>query len=420
MGLPYEIFPSVPDFTDPPKYGVSNLVDRAGLSAAIDTAFFPQTFPDLTFQFQFAFSTAEDSRELKTFFRRMGGKLRPFYVPSWRSDLPCGPGADDAGTAGDTKISVFCEDYAATYLDSTDPDHFGRQLFVWQPGEDLFTAAVVSSEQLTQGHAVLTVSRYLPFTIDPTTAIIGFLHLAHFNDDEIMFNHMTTAAATSEAKFRAQREFSAEILTLAIAQIDRSPFLGFDAAAQVSDAAIPADNRIAYADTFNAWANSDGIRLAAGDPYDVALPDGSGSLSGLAETFIDTEHISLSWDADGEHVLAWQSSETEFTVGVGPSDPILQTFTGLDPLLCTNLNVDGSIGGGEQTNAVYYRKPADTNLYMRIGPAFGTEYVAAALPVRPIKLKRIFEDLEARTLTLEYLDAQFRTTRITSAAYPEA
>lgn len=420
MGLPYPVFTIRPDFTEPPVYGVSNMVERAGLSAAIDTAFFPQTFPDMTFSFNFAFTSGAAARELKTFFRSTAvGKLRPFYLPSWRSDLPCGPSADGAGNAGDTKVSVFCAAYANTHLSTNPPDHFGRSIFIWQPGEELYTSAVVAAEQITQGHAVLTVTEFLPFTVDPSTAIIGFCHLAHFDTDELTTDHLTSEAATAAAKFRAQREYSSELVPLSIARIDHAPYVGFVSAVQVSDAAVPNDSRVAYATGYNAWVNTDGIRLATGDPFDRSVPDNGGALSDLANNFTDTDHVSLTFDPDGDHVLAWQSGPAEFTLALHPSDPVYQTHEGIDPVLASDLTVNLSLEAGEQTNAVYYRKPSDSNLYMRLGPGYETEHIAAVLPVRPLKLKRVTDNGD-RTLTLEYLDAQFRTTRIKSAQYPEA
>lgn len=422
MGLFYDVFTITPDFEEPPVYGVSNAVEMAALAPAQDTAFFPQSRPDMTFAFNFVFTTAAEIRALKLFFRdTAAGRLAPFYSPSWRADLPVGPTAAAANSAGDTKLSVFCAAYSATYL-TTDPDHFGRQVFVWQPGENLFTAAVVAAEQLTQGHAVITVSQYLPFTIDPTTAIIGFCHLAHFDSDQMAIEYLLPAAAKVALKIRSGREYSDETVALSIVRSDHAPFLGFVSAAMVTASAVPLDTRVAAAAGSNAWVNTDGIRIAAGDPYDVALPDDTGALSPLSDGLGDgrPDHLSLSYDSDGGHVLAWQHSATEIRVGLHPDDPTYHTFTGLDPLLCTNLNVDGTVGDGDQDVAVYYRKPAEAKLYMRIGAGYDTELLAAILPVRPLKLKRVIEDTEARTLTVEFLDAQFRTVHITSAAYPDA
>jgi hypothetical protein len=416
--LPYPVLSILPDFTEPPLYGIANTVDRAGLSPARDTAFFPQDQADLTFGHNFLLNTRDECRAMKAFFLARGGRLAPFYLPSWRADLPAFEGVAGSNTAGDTQITVLAEDYAETHLDETHGDHYGRQLFIWQPGEDLFTAGVVGSHQETEGQAVLTVDRLLPFDIDKTTAIIGFLHLANFEGEELDYDHFTSAAAAVEIKFRSCRQWSTETPALTIARIDAAGLLGFVSAAVDTTAPTPGDSRVAWAAESAAWANPDGIRTKASvTPYDVTIPDGTGTVSALSQGIVDTAHLSMTFDADGELVLAWQHSATHFRLARHPSDPVYLDIAGLDPVLCSNLNVDGSVGEGENANAVYYRKPGDNRLYMRVSPGYSTEHAVAALPLRALKLKRVYED--GRTLKLEYVDAHFRRVILTSSPYPE-
>ena len=439
--LPYPVFDIVPDFTDPPTYGVTNVVERASLSPAIDAAFFPQHTPDQSFAFNFAFTAAADSRAMKDFFRDRGGRMAPFYLPSWRADLPAITGVAGSNSSGDTKITVEAEDYNATHLDGTAGDHYGRQIFIWQPDEDLFTASVVAATQDTSEHAVLTLSKFLPFTVDIKTAIIGFLHLAHFDADDLSFDHLTSAAATMDAKFRAARESSDETPTLAVTRVDldgpdgADTIKGFATATVAAGVSDPPDTRVAWGNGpavlhtiasplfgtgWTAWANGDGIRIktaAAPPPFSQSVPDGTGTLSGLVAGFIDTEHISLSFTRNAWEAIAYQRTATAIRIWLKQfAGPVAYNFDGLDPVLANS----GEFGLSDPENAVvicYYRKPSDSRLYARFSTdLYAIEYTAAALPLRPIKLIRAYKS--GLTVKLEYLDAHFRTVTLTSAAYP--
>lgn len=413
--LPYPTLDIRPDFDTAPVYGVLTPQERSGLSPAADTAFFPQEQIDSTFGFRFVFLTREECRAFKAFFLSRGGQLAPFYLPSWQNDLPA-----ISGTAGSNLLTVSAEDYAAAHLGSgTHGDDYGRQIFVWQPNETLFVSPVVGASEATPGETVLDLAGFLPFEVDAATAIIGFLYLAKFDEEELNFDHLTSAVATVDVKFRSCRQWSTEVLTLAIARLDHTPALGFTAAEITIAEPVPRDTRVAKAPGFEAWVNTDGIRFKASAlEYSISIPDGSGAFSDGIVGFVDTQHLSMTFDPDGVEAFAYQLNDTTFRIVTGGGDTVNVDITGLDPLLCSNIDVDGSIASGDQTNFCYYRKANDSGLYVRIGGGFGTETKIANLPVRPLKLKRIYAD--GLTFKLEYVDAHFRTVTLTSAAYPAA
>lgn len=410
----YPVFSIVPDFTDPPEYSIITASERVNLAPAEDVAFFPQTQADRLFAFDFTLTTAADIRELKAFFRDRCGRNAPFYLPGWRNDLPA-----VSGTIGENLLTVTAPDFSL----GEHSDDRTRAIYIWQPGQALFTSEVIAATPVSGDEVELNLVTFLTFTVDPETAIVGYLYIVRCDEDELQYDHLSATVATVPVKFRTVRQWIDAENTYSVARLDitggEATALGFVSAEASPEEGEPRDPRIADADGSAAWVNPDGIRVkVTATPEDIVIPDGTGSISALTPAPVLVEHLSLTFDPDGGHMLAWNISATQFRLARDPSDPIFTDFDGLDPLLSSNLTVDETISSGDQTNFLYYRKPADNRLYLRKGTGFGTESVAAVLPVRPVKLQRIYKD--GRTLKIEFLDAGMRVVVLTSAAYPEA
>lgn len=407
----YPVFTVQPDFHREPEYGAVTDVQRAGLSPARDTAFFPEDEPVSTFSFTFAALTLAEARAIKAFFLARAGRTEPFYLPSWRPELP-----SPAGTIGENVLTITAEDYDL----GDHADYHTRQIWIMEPGEALFYSEVVAAADAGGGEWELNLASFLPFTLTDK-AIAGFLHLARFEEDEIAYDHASAAIMEAEIQFRSVRQWSGEPASFTVEQIDLAledaTLMGF-VSGVVEDAEVtPYDSRLAHAEGWDAWVNGDGIRrILSGTPYATAVPSATGALSALTPAFVDTQHLSMTFDPDGLHMLAWQHSATEFRIARDPSDPVFANHAGLDPLISSNVEVDATVSSGTQTNFVYYRKAGDPRLYVRRGTGFNTESVAAVLPSLPLKLKRVYAD--GSFLKLEYLDSHFRRVTLTSAAYP--
>jgi hypothetical protein len=427
VSLPYAVFSVMPDFEKEPEYGTVNLVERINVSPAPDTALFPQTTPDLTFNFEFAMEV-QDLRTVKKFFLDRGGRNEPFYLPSWRADLPAVSGA-----SGASLITVLSPGYPAAHFGgSTRADGRGRQIFIWQPGEDLFTTAVVGAEELLHGNVELSLSGWLPFTVNAKTAIIGFLHLARFEEDQLDYEHLLSTEATATIRFRGIRAWNGEESVLTVEPVTvETDWLGFESATIEAEDAPPADERVSYSlgpavyetpefpqtAEWAAWVNPDGIRFT--DTLDIGgqvTPDGSGSLTALATGFVNTEHLSLCFLNNAQEAIAYQLTATGIRVSAHTvGSPVHFNFTGLDPVIVWLGNL--SPGLGEDADFIcYYRLAGENILYCRLSrDGFATEHVAARLPVKLLKLKgaRISEG----RILLDCLDTGFRHVTLTSPEY---
>lgn len=431
MSVPYPVFELVPDFTEAPEYGTITAVERSGLSPALDVAFFPQTQPEHTFAFQFTLTTLAEVRRMKAFFRDRCGRTKPFYMPSWRDDLPAFTGADGSNFLTVTAAFEFGEHADAP----------GRAIFIWQPGQDLFVSRVVGFTPLLHGRVELNLASFLPFGVDPLTAVVGYAHLCRFSDDDLQFDHLSASVAGLLVKTQSVRQWTSEEETFSVERLDITTgggtVRGFVSAEATVDEVEPAESRTAYANGpavietpevypmttgWVAWVSPDGIRLqeaAAPPPFSQTIPDpAAGALTDLVAGHVSTEHLALCFCLNGWDVLAYQNSATSIRlwlkVFAGPGS---HDFAGLDPVLCDTGQLDGGIEGEDSIVACYYRKAESNTLFVRTsGDLFATEHVAAILPVRPLKLKRVFED--GATFKLEFLDASMRRVILTSAEYP--
>jgi hypothetical protein len=156
---------------------------------------------------------------------------------------------------------------------------------------------------------------------------------------------------------------------------------------------------------------------------EIWLPDNTGSNSILFSGPVVTDHVAFCFDQNSYEVIGYQKTRTTIEVRRFFNSAVdVRTFEGIDPLLQYNglLNDELEI---DQTDVVcYYLKPDTNALFMRIQrDNFGTEYVACALPSRPLALKRAYyvrdDEDEAGTLVVEYVDAGLRIAQLFSAVY---
>lgn len=438
MSLEHPTFGFIPDFTSPPRFGIATNHDRSALGQARQTVSFPQRRPDYIFAHRFAIETEFEIQQLKEFFRERAGRAHPFFLPSWRRDLTLAVASVDEG---DKQIPILSanEDYEATHLDGTDPDHYGRTLYFWKDGEEIWTERVIRVLPGAEaGQEILDLDTPLPFDIDDRTWI-GWAHLVRFAEDTLEWMHYLPSAAETDITFRATRHANQNQLYVELEQHDQYGQLGFIEATVAPGEILPVTTRVAYAYgpttlhnsqdgpyaiTWAVWPADDGVRIRkAPDP--IWLPYNAGSLSILFDDPIETDHIALAFDQNAYEVVAYQKDDETIECRRFFNTAVeIVEWAGQDPILQFNGLLDQDLETGETDVVCYYIKPGSNALWMRFQrDNFETEYLAALLPGRPLMLKRAYfeysEDQSAGTLKVEFVDAGYRVGVLSSALYPD-
>lgn len=442
MSLQFPLLTHVPDFSRAPGRATSTQHHRLNLSTARDTVAFPQTRPDILFTFRFTFVEALAIQQFKEFFRARAGRTWAFFLPSWRRDLTlAGP-----VTAGNKQIEILSplEDYEATHLTDTDPDHYGRFVFFFRDGEDPWASDVIRVLPGTSaGQEILDLDLELPWDIDDKT-VVGWCHLVRFMDDQLTWKHWTNAIAEMETGFRATRRSNQNVAEYAIEQVDQYGQLGFVSARLEPGEVLPVTNRVGYGlgpDTLHntqddpyrinwaVYSDVDGmVRVRKAIPpanETIWLPQVSGTLSILFDDPVTTDHYSLAFDQNAYEVIAYQKATDTiecrrfFNLAVETVE-----WTGRDPALQYNALLDATLLTGDTDVCCYYLKEDDNRLFMRVQrDNFAVEYIVALLPSRPIALKRAYFDYDeseaAGVLKVEYLDAGLRVCTLSSAQYAD-
>lgn len=430
MALIYPVLSLMPDFTKDPAYGLDMPHDPLAIAEGRIRVSFPSVQPDRVFGFEFTFDTLAEIRDLKRFFLGRGGRAHPFYLPSWRTDLP-----PVSGTVGSLSLNVEAEEFAAAHLDDTRPDHYGRQLFIWQPGETLWTERIVAAADAGGGITTLDLETPLPFTINPDLAIIGFCHLARFQEDRLDWKHWRPELARVAIRFRGIRQHNLNTQTNPVARLDYYGSLGFVSVTQSPVDTEPSTNRSAYAagpvnlhysqdayyfTRWACWVQGKRVRLKRLATGEIVHPDTGGGVSGLF-TGVDvvTDHISLCFDQNAWETIAWQ--KTPGTIQLRRffnSATDIVEWPGIDPVLVYNQLMDPNLESGDADTVCYYLKPNSNFLFVRFQREnFGTENIAALLPLRPLALKRTW--IEDQIQFVEILDAGFRSAILKTATYPD-
>lgn len=432
MSLPYPVFSTVPDFSTAPQYGLQTGHDRLAIAQGRARVAFPNKQPDRVFGFAFTLETATEIRSVKEFLRDRGGRTHPFYLPSWRNDLP-----PLAGTVGSNLLTVSAEDYEATHLTepATRADHYGRQIFVWQPGEDLHTTRIIGATEPTTATTVLDIEDLLPFTIDPAKAIVGFCHLARFMEDRLDWEHWSDTAAKTTIKFKGIRQHNDIGQSNPVADFDFYGSLGFHSVTQAAQAVEPNDSRIGYAagpynlhnsqdelyqTRWAAWLFEGAMRLRKKPTGSISLPDSGGATSALfTGANITTDHITLAFDQNGWEVIAYQKTATTIELRQFFNfETTIRTWDGIDPVLVYNQLLDPNLEDGDSDVVCYYLKPGNSTLYARFQREnFLIENTVTLLPLRPLALKRTW--IEGQIQYLELMDAGFRSAILQTDSYPD-
>jgi hypothetical protein len=172
----------MPHFAAEPRVRGSRPLDMIDISPARRYVHWrgAQALHVLTFDFELA---REEIREVEDFFGAMRGKWRPFFIPSWQSELE--PTEDVAN--GGTSLTISQVDYAETYYgDEELLTALGKHLFLLHEDGTMHLCRVT---EVTGGGSdddeVLTFTPPAPKAFEVGRFMVGFLYLVRFVHDEL-------------------------------------------------------------------------------------------------------------------------------------------------------------------------------------------------------------------------------------------
>lgn len=144
-----------------------------------------------TFGFGFLCETKEQCSDFRDFFDDHIGRLKSFWIPSWRSDIK----VSSAFLASDSVINIEDYEYNDTYIDE---DVVGRHLHFWFPDGTSVLRKVVASTGLTItiyptiGKACSNVDRL----------VVSFLYMVRYNHDGVEWNYHNVNTAQIDVEFK--------------------------------------------------------------------------------------------------------------------------------------------------------------------------------------------------------------------------
>lgn len=184
-----------PDFSTPPQVTPMTNAMRVDLSEARGIAAFPERLPLRVLRHTYAVSPRSNITALLSFIKAHAGKWGNFWIPSWCHDMRL-----SADIAAGSTILVQAIGLPALFAGNDRLDDFAANVFVWTDTGELYCRQVssVSEEDGIEG---VILSTDLP-AIARQSAMVGFLYLARFMDDQISLNYQSRNHATAEISFR--------------------------------------------------------------------------------------------------------------------------------------------------------------------------------------------------------------------------
>lgn len=433
--IEYDIWPHQPDTTGEPVQRVFTEADVLNIAQARAFITWPWPDPVRVLNFRFTFLTEPQTTAAKRFFSDKGGAAEAFLLPSWERDITLA--ADPAPGA------QYLEVVGSNWLDSYPihhPDGPGRYMFAFCPTNGFWASRIVEVSEASPTTTTLELETPIPWT-PAADAIIGWLLVVRFTEDEQEWTQYSPNTATAEMSFTTTRqrilkeeedqaadgialEASAP-LKFASAEVGEPPMSDMTVAYAYGPKNYRVTQNANYEQSWAGWVGTSTIRLGRYEPGDIEPPDDAEGFpcplfaTGTAPT--TTTHLSLSFDQNGYEAFAWQHDATTAKIRRLVNGIIrTYTFPGIDPILFFN----GSIAiearlEGESEIVCYYRKPGYALLFARImRDNFGIEYIAAGVPFIPIKLLDVIFDRDARNYTVRYVDVGWRTISLRSQNYP--
>lgn len=158
------------------------------------TANFYSTAPVVGREFDWFISGKQDAKDLRDFFAARKGRIVPFWVPTWQSDMVMTAN----GSSGSTSINIQAIGYTRFLF----PTIARRYLYILpdtNPSAAIYrkvTAAVDNGN----GTETLTLDSALGVTVTAATSLVSFLVLCRLADDKMVIRWDNSI--TGQAKLR--------------------------------------------------------------------------------------------------------------------------------------------------------------------------------------------------------------------------
>jgi hypothetical protein len=428
--MTYDVFHFRPDFSQPPEQRLATVAETLAVTAAPMLVTWPDRRPEHLLSFRLSFEQRRDTNELLAFFSRMGGRHRPFLVPTWTPEFAI----LGSPAAGAESIEIDLADFE---LLTTYDDERGRFIWIADPDAGLQVVRVLAT--VGDETAVLTLEQPLAFAPSPQ-ALAGFAWLVRFDQDDIELATRSPEVTSTTVAFRTIHHqtdkteayedletYDAVYATLPMESAEQAtgnkPWLD----QMISDAFGPDNLRTTqdgqYQQSWVAWLSDTGVRIARGNRGDITRPaNTTGAACGLFATRPDTRHISLTFDQASREAIAYQKDARTIAIRRWVSGVMREdTWTGQSPQAFLN----GTLDPAEKTDGnsdivVLYFKPGDGLIYARAQrDNFATEYRFSPLVSEANEFLWLETDLEARRARLVVVDSHWRLVTYESEQYPE-
>lgn len=135
----------------------------------------------------------DDIAQLKRFIHRRKGRAVPFWVPTYRNDLPLA----EAVTGGGTSFEIMDVGYSSHQF----PDDARRHIAFITPSGAITAREVLDAHANSNGNETITVSGALPAGGFPASTMVSFLTLARLDEDDIEISWSSRVLAEADLPY---------------------------------------------------------------------------------------------------------------------------------------------------------------------------------------------------------------------------
>lgn len=181
-----------PDFSVKPEYSDTTGQATVAIAHARSVVLFPQPAAS-RISLQYVFLTKAEQREFLAFWSGQSGRQEAFWLPSWQRDLHVTDGLEN----GSSVLTITETEFDSGWNPAAEGDP-GYYLFIYSRVNGLITRRVVSVVD-----TAVTLANPLLWTDE--NAIVGFVFLARFDQDELILKAVAPGKSLTQVQFRQAR-----------------------------------------------------------------------------------------------------------------------------------------------------------------------------------------------------------------------
>lgn len=185
----FEYLQTLPNFQKKPQYSDYSAQQKVNIAPAKNVVSWSERQVS-KFNLEFVFLTTTEQRNFLKFFNDRAGRHECFWVPSWQRDLHVTEGIED----GSSELTIIDTEFNTGWNPTLEGDP-GYYLFIYSRAEGLNQVKVQSFTATT-----ITLTNPLDFT--DSNAIVGFIYLARFDQDEITLKAFAPGKSITDVSFR--------------------------------------------------------------------------------------------------------------------------------------------------------------------------------------------------------------------------